>query len=787
MAENLVVVESPAKAETIKKYLGKKFEVLASYGHVRDLPSKGGSAVDPDSNFGMTYTVSDRSTKHVEAIAKALKKASVLYLATDLDREGEAISWHLVEIFRQKNILEGKAIHRVVFNEITESAIKQAIASPRKVSMDLVNAQQARRALDYLVGFNLSPLLWKKIQPKLSAGRVQSPALRLICERESEIEKFVPREYWTIESTLNLDDAAFNSKLIEYDGKKIKQFSVTDSDSAAEIRNKLISAGSGSMLVSKIIRKQRKRNPAPPFITSTLQQEAVRKIGFTAQKTMRIAQQLYEGIEVDEGTVGLITYMRTDSVSLSADAIEELRNYVVSQYGEDQLPATPRVFKTKSKNAQEAHEAIRPTSFKRSPLEIKGHLTEDQFKLYEIIWKRATASQMIHAVIDSVSADFDCGGNGVFRATGSTVKYPGFMRVYFEEEEEVGLSSEKLPPLSEGDKVTFESINANQHFTDPPPRYGEASLVKTLEEFGIGRPSTYATIIATLQQREYVELDNKRFYPTDVGRLVSGFLTNHFSVYVDYEFTAQLEDALDAVSRGERDWLSLLEEFWGPFEETVKTKESVSRKEIQQERSLGAHPTSGKPVFVRMGRYGPYVIIGDVEDEEKPSFHGLPPGTKIHEVTLDQALETTRLPRVLGTKDGIEYSVNRGRFGPYVMYVDKADEALAKKTKKKTRSKAKGKYVSLQDTDDPYTITLDRAVSLVLEKKAADAAKKILSFDDEGIDVLDGRYGPYITNGSKNAKVPKDKEPSDLTLQECEELLAAAPAKRVRKKKAKKQ
>ena len=783
MAENLVVVESPAKAETIKKYLGEKFEVLASYGHVRDLPSKGGSAVDPQSNFGMTYSISERSTKHVDAIARALKKANALYLATDLDREGEAISWHLVEILKQKKILEGKAIHRVVFNEITESAIKQAISSPRGVSMDLVNAQQARRALDYLVGFNLSPLLWKKIQPKLSAGRVQSPALRLICEREAEIEKFVPKEYWTIETELSRDTSAFKSKLYEYEGEKIKQFSITDEQRAFEIRDKLVLAGSGAMSVSRIEKKQRKRNPAPPFITSTLQQEAVRRLGFTAQRTMRVAQQLYEGISIDEETVGLITYMRTDSVGLSEDAVRDLRGFVREKYGEDQLPETIRTFKTKSKNAQEAHEAIRPTSFSRSPEKLKPYLNEEQNKLYELIWKRATASQMIHATIDSVTAEFNCGEVGVFRATGSTVKNPGFMRVY-SNDEETTLDSERLPSLVEGQKVDFETIAADQHFTDPPPRYGEASLVKTLEEYGIGRPSTYATIIATLIQRDYVELESKRFFPTDVGKLVSGFLTNHFSDYVDYEFTAQLEDALDAVSRGERDWISLLDEFWGPFEETVKTKETVSRKEVQQERSLGLHPTSGKPVSVRMGRYGPYVIIGSVEDEEKPSFHGLPAGTKIEKVTLEQALETTKLPRILGVEHGLEYSVNRGRFGPYVMYIEKLEESDTKKKQKK--SKVKGKYVSLPETDDPHTVRLERAIELVLEKKAADAAKKILTFEAQGIEVLNGRYGPYVTNGEKNAKVPKDIEPNTLTLAACEELLAAAPVRRARKKKAKK-
>lgn len=762
MASNLVIVESPAKAGTIKKYLGKDYEVLASYGHVRDLRPKEG-AVDTDHDFSMQYEVIDRNSKHVDAIAKAMKKADALYLATDLDREGEAISWHLVELLRDRKILDGKDIHRVVFHEITERAIKEAIESPRTVSMDLVNAQQARRALDYLVGFNLSPLLWKKIKRGLSAGRVQSPALRLICEREAEIEKFKPREYWTIEADLKKGKAAFVAKLSELDGEKVKQFTVTNTDQAAEIREQLVAAADGELVVAKIDKKQRKRNPAPPFITSTLQQEAVRKLGFTAQRAMRTAQQLYEGIDVGEGTVGLITYMRTDSLTLAQEALDELRGFIQDRYGAEQLPAKVRAFKTRSKNAQEAHEAIRPTSCLRVPADIKSHLSDDQFKLYDLIWKRTVACQMIHATIDTVSANLKAGEIGIFRATGSTITNPGFMSVYLEGSDEAEQEDKALPPLEVDQKIPLKEIRNEQHFTEPPPRYTEASLVKTLEEFGIGRPSTYASIISTLIQREYVELEKKRFQPTDIGRIVNAFLTNHFASYVDYEFTAKLEDELDAVSRGEREWVPLLREFWEPFVETVKDKEeNVSRQEANQARELGTDPKTGKPVAVRMGRYGPYVIIGTVEDEEKPKFYGLRAGQKMDAITLEEALELTKLPRELGAMpDGVELTVNIGRFGPYVRF--------------------DGKFASLGKEDDPYTVTLERAIELVEEKKKADAAKQIQIFEDCGIKVLNGRYGPYVTDGKKNARVPKETDPAALSLDECKALLEAAPAKRGRR------
>ena len=607
---NLVIVESPAKAKTIEKYLGKDFTVLASYGHVRDLVPKEG-AVDPADGFKMKYQVIERNDKHVKAIVAKLKNADTLMLATDPDREGEAISWHLYDLLKGRKLLKDKAVQRVVFNEITKKAVQDAVANPRDLSMDLVNAQQARRALDYLVGFNLSPLLWKKIRRGLSAGRVQSPALRMIVEREEEIEAFKPREYWSVEADVSKDGSGFGAKLSYYAGDKLSQFSVTNAEQAAEIESTLQAAANGGLDVVKVDKKQRKRNPAAPFTTSTLQQEAARKLGFTTQRTMRTAQQLYEGVDIGEGATGLITYMRTDSVHLADEALAELRDFIGQRYGKDQLPGAPRHFKTKAKNAQEAHEAVRPTSVLRVPDEIKSHLSPDQLKLYGLIWKRTVACQMVHATIDTVAADLQAGEGNMFRATGSTVANAGFMQVYLEgkDDAKAGEDDEKLlPPLQEGERVELLAIRPEQHFTEPPPRYSEASLVKALEEHGIGRPSTYASIISTLQDREYVELDKKRFTPTDVGRVVNKFLTNYFTQYVDYDFTAKLEDELDAVSRGEEDWVPLLEKFWQPFKERIDdTQENVKRSDVTQEQLDENCPKCGSKLSIRLGRHGRFI------------------------------------------------------------------------------------------------------------------------------------------------------------------------------------
>ncbi len=607
---NLVIVESPAKCKTIKKYLGKDFEVLASYGHVRDLVPKEG-AVDPENDFKMKYQVIDRNDRHVKAITAKLKNADALYLATDPDREGEAISWHLYELLKQRKKLKDKSVYRVVFNEITKNAVQEAIANPRELSMDLVNAQQARRALDYLVGFNLSPLLWKKIRRGLSAGRVQSPALRMIVEREEEIEAFKSREYWTIEADSKKDKQAFSAKLTHFQDTKLEQFTVNNEQYAADIEKTLLAAANGKLDVLKVAKKQRRRNPAAPFTTSTLQQEAARKLGFTTNRTMRVAQQLYEGVDIGNGSVGLITYMRTDAVVLANEATDEIRAYISQRYGADQKPDQPRVFKTKSKNAQEAHEAIRPTSIVNLPKDIHPHLTREQARLYELIWKRTLACQMIHATLHTVAADLGAGTGNIFRANGSTVTDPGFMQVYLEgkDDAKAGDSDEKmLPPLKEGEQVDLLAIRPEQHFTEPPPRYSEASLVKALEEHGIGRPSTYASIISTLQDREYVELEKKRFYPTDVGRVVKNFLTNYFTQYVDYDFTAKLEDELDAVSRGEENWIPLLEKFWRPFKDRIEhTQENVQRADVTQEKLDEACPKCSAPLSIRLGRHGKFI------------------------------------------------------------------------------------------------------------------------------------------------------------------------------------
>ncbi|MGH8501682.1 MAG: DNA topoisomerase I [Gammaproteobacteria bacterium] len=764
MSKNLVIVESPAKAKTIKKYLGADFTVMASYGHVRDLVPKEG-AVDPDHDFAMKYELIDKNERHVRAISKALSGTDALYLATDPDREGEAISWHLYELLRERKALKKTPVYRVIFHEITQRAIKEAIAHPRELSIALINAQQARRALDYLVGFNLSPLLWKKIKRGLSAGRVQSPALRMIVEREEEIEKFDVREYWTLEADATKAGQAFTAKLSVYHGKKFEQFDITNGQDAATAKQTLLDAAAGTLRVASVEKKQRRRNPAAPFTTSTLQQEAVRKLGFSAQRTMRVAQQLYEGIDLGSGPVGLITYMRTDSVTLANDAISELRELIAKRYGQAKLPDAPRQYKTKSKNAQEAHEAIRPTSAWRVPDELKSFLRPEQFKLYDLIWKRTIACQMIHALLDTVAVDLSCGDDHRFRATGSSVIDPGFTLVYREGTDDVKVESDErlLPELNEGETVDLLDVRPEQHFTEPPPRYTEATLVKTLEEYGIGRPSTYASIISTLQNREYAELIERRFHPTDIGRVVNKFLTLHFTRYVDYDFTARLEDELDEISRGEKEWVPVMRAFWDPFKALVSDKETnVSREQAVQAREIGKDPDSGRPVTVRMGRYGPFVQIGTKDDDEKPRFAGLRPGQKMDDVTLEEALPLFKLPRHLGeTPGGQPVQASIGRFGPYVKYGNK--------------------FVSLKE-DDPYTINLERALVLIAEKQKLDANRVIQEFSNTDIRVLNGRYGPYVTNGSKNAKIPKDKEPAKLSLEECEQLIEQAPAKKSRRR-----
>jgi DNA topoisomerase-1 len=773
MSANLVIVESPAKAKTIKKYLGPDFEVLASYGHVRDLVEKEG-AVDPERDFEMKYQLIDKNRPKIEAIERAMRKAGALYLATDPDREGEAISWHLSEILREHGALDGKDLRRVRFYEITKNAVREAVERAESgVNDNLVNAYKARRALDYLVGFNLSPLLWKKIKPGLSAGRVQSVALRLICEREAEIQKFQRQEYWTVEAEATRESARFPARLTEFAGEKFEadaqklRFTVTNESDARRVERALQDQSRGWLTVENVERRPKRRNPPPPFTTSTLQQEAARKLGFTARRTMQSAQRLYEA--------GYITYMRTDSVNLSAEAVREIRETILAQFGKPALSDGVNEYKTKAKNAQEAHEAIRPTVAAESPQKAEHDIhDEDQRRLYALIWKRAVACQMAPAVFDTVAVDLVAGDpkaatgtdRHVFRATGQTLLEPGFLAAYHEDhdEDETDIESEdeqRLPALEVGERVELQSIRPEQHFTQPPPRYTEASLVKSLESHGIGRPSTYASIIETLRYRKYVEMSGRAFIPTDIGKIVSKFLVKYLGGYVDYGFTAAMEDVLDEISNGEKEWHRELGRFWKPFRERVDhIGKTVTREEVAESREVGKDPVSGKPISVRMGQYGPFVQQGTRDDPEKPRFASLLPGQHMDDVTLADALKLLSLPRDLGhMPDGAPVSVGRGQFGPYVKYG--------------------AKYASIKE-DDPFTLELPRAIEIVEAKIQADRERTIQDFPDAGIQVLKGRYGPYVTDKKKNAKVPKDRDPASLSLEECQALLAAAPERKGR-------
>ncbi|MDQ6954698.1 MAG: type I DNA topoisomerase [Mariprofundaceae bacterium] len=601
----VVVVESPAKSKTIEKYLGKGYKVLASYGHVRAFPKKDGS-VDPENNFALKYQVIEDKEKRISAIQKALKRADTLILASDLDREGEAIAWHVADELKSRGALEGKKIQRITFNEITKKAINAAMANPLQINMPLVDAQQARSALDYLVGFTLSPLLWRKIRGGLSAGRVQSVALRLICEREQHIRDFKPKEYWTIEATCEAKNGDFESHLHIMDGEKLSKFSLSNGVSARAAA-RLVEQG--DFTISEIQKKQARQHPAAPFITSSLQMDASRKLGFTARKTMQIAQKLYEGIEVDGEPVGLITYMRTDSIALSDDALSDMRSYISSQWGNDYLPAKPRVFKSKSKNAQEAHEAIRPTSIARTPNAMRSILDADNHKLYTLIWKRALASQMSAAILDQVRVDI-VSGDLTLRATGSVLAFPGFRKLYIEGTDEPAKDDKDrlLPVMEVGDAINTQAINPKQHFTEPKPRFSEATLVKELESHGIGRPSTYASILNVLRTRDYVEMDKKRFVPTDVGEIVSRFLTTYFTDIVETNFTAEIEAQLDAVARGEQEWRPLLHDFWVPFKARVDdTMENVKRSDVTHEKTDEICTECGKPMAIKLGRYGKFL------------------------------------------------------------------------------------------------------------------------------------------------------------------------------------
>lgn len=659
MAKNLLIVESPSKAKTLKKYLGSDFEILASYGHVRDLVPKSG-AVDPENDFAMKYQLVSRNAKHLDAIVSAAKEADALYLATDPDREGEAISWHLQEILKSKRGLKNLHPKRVVFHEVTKKAVLDAVAHPRELSQTLVDAQQTRRALDYLVGFNLSPLLWKKIRRGLSAGRVQSPALRMICEREQEIRDFTAQEYWTVHLDSHKARTKFTAKLTHWQGQKLEQFDIPDETQQQEI----VSALQGQPAhVSKVEKKKRSRNPAAPFTTSTMQQEAVRKLGMTTDRTMRTAQQLYEGVDVGQGAVGLITYMRTDSVSLSDDAVVEIRHYIDNKIGSDYLPSAAKVYKTKSKNAQEAHEAIRPTSVYRTPEEVKPFLTADQFRLYQMIWQRAVACQMAPARFDTTSVDIVV-GKGVFRVTGQVQTFAGFLSVYEEgvDDSEDDENAKKLPPLQEGDDLPVDKIFGEQHFTQPPPRYSEASLVKALEEYGIGRPSTYASIISTLKEREYVTLEQKRFLPTDTGEVVNKFLTEHFGQYVDYNFTARLENQLDDIAGGKREWKPVMQQFWKGFDKEVKAKEDIPRAELTAENLDEICPKCGAhQLQIKFGKRGRFIACSGYPDCDY---------TRNVNETAEEAAKAAEEPTIVEGRscpkcDG-QLVYKRGRYGKFI-------------------------------------------------------------------------------------------------------------------------
>jgi DNA topoisomerase-1 len=832
---NVVVVESPAKAKTINKYLGSDYIVLASYGHVRDLPSKDGS-VKPDDDFSMIWDVDAKAAKRLNDIADAMKGADRLILATDPDREGEAISWHVLEVLNKKKVIKGAAVERVVFNAITKSAVTDAMKHPRAIDMELVDAYLARRALDYLVGFTLSPVLWRKLPGSRSAGRVQSVALRLVVDREIEIEAFKAQEYWTVEADVSAGSDPFLARLNKLDGKRLEKFSLGHADEAADAK---CAVETGQFTIKSVEKKPARRNPPPPFTTSTLQQEASRKLGFNAQRTMQAAQKLYEGVDENGG---LITYMRTDGVQSAPEALEEARKVIAERFSAAYVPETPRYYKTKAKNAQEAHEAIRPTSLARHPGKL--HLDGDLARLYDLIWKRMMASQMEAARIERTTIDLETpDGRTGLRATGQVVQFDGYLALYEEgRDDEADEDSRRLPAVSEGAKAKVIETRADQHFTEPPPRYSEASLVKKMEELGIGRPSTYASILTVLRDREYVKMDKNRFVPEDKGRLVTAFLEQFFRRYVEYDFTAALEEKLDKVSAGEMAWKDLLREFWKDFHAAVgelgdirvtqvldALNESLGPQifpdkgdgtdprvcptcgtgqlslkvgkygafigcsnypecrftrqlsspdgEDQAEsgdRELGIDPETGKPVWLKVGRFGPYV---EEATDDKPKRSSLPKGWQPADLDLEKALRLLSLPRTVGAHpdDGEPILAGLGRYGPYVQH---------------------GKtYASIDGIEEVFDVGLNRAVTLIAEKRAgggrpqrgqAAALKDLGAHPETGdpVRVLAGRFGPYIASGGVNANVPRGTEPANVTMEQAVALLAERVSKGGGKKPA---
>ena len=839
---NIVIVESPAKAKTVNKYLGPGYRVLASYGHVRDLPSKNGSVL-PDKDFEMHWDVEPKAAKRLDEIAKAVKGANKLILATDPDREGEAISWHVLQVLDRKKALRGVPVERVVFNAVTKEAVLDAMRHPRTIDGPLVNAYLARRALDYLVGFTLSPVLWRKLPGARSAGRVQSVALRLVCDRELEIEQFKPQEYWTIIAELATGkNETFQARLFSADGKKLDKFDIADAATAERLKAAL---EGGRFVVSNIESKSQRRNPAAPFTTSTLQQEASRKLGFSPRHTMQLAQRLYEGVDLGGESEGLITYMRTDGVQIVPEAIAAARRLVTRLYGDRYVPSSPREYETKAKNAQEAHEAIRPTDFSKDPESVSRYLEDDAARLYKLIWQRTLASQASSAEIERTTVDITVTGRdgqqyGV-RATGSVIRFDGFLRIYEEGIDDAVGDDGALPALTKGEALDPRKIEAKQHFTEPPPRYTEATLIKKMEELGIGRPSTYATTLNVLRDREYVRLDKKRLYPEDKGRLVTAFLESFFRRYVEYDFTADLEEKLDLISAGKLEWKDVLRDFWREFIAAVNdigdlriaqvlealnellgphifpepqdggdpracpscTNGRLSLKvgkfgafigcsnypECRYTRQLadtngekaslsgeakvlGADPETGLEITLRIGRFGPYVQLGEGDGGEKPKRASIPKGTDPEHIDLERALALLALPREVGLhpETGKPIVAGFGRYGPYVHH--------------------DGKYASLSAPEEVFEIGINRAVSLLAEKaanrrpRASSVIKELGDHPELGgkVQVLSGRYGPYVKHGKVNATLPKDRDPEQVTLQEAVELIAAKSAKGPTKK-----
>ena len=837
----VVVVESPSKAKTINKYLGKDFTVLASFGHVRDLPAKDGS-VKPDEDFAMDWEVDSKSAKRLSDIATALKGSDKLVLATDPDREGEAISWHVLEVLKKKGALKGKTVERVAFNAITKSSVLEAMAHPREVDAALVDAYLARRALDYLVGFTLSPVLWRKLPGSRSAGRVQSVALRLICDRELEIEAFRAQEYWTIDGTFATSQGAeFLAGLSAIDGKRLEKLALGNEASAHAISSALKGA---SFKVDTIESKPAKRHPFPPFRTSTLQQEASRKLGFSSARTMQIAQRLYEGVDIDGDTVGLITYMRTDGVDMAPEAIAAARNSILKNFGEPYVPSVPRKYTSKAKNAQEAHEAIRPTDLLRHPDQVRKTLDGEQWALYDLIWKRTIASQMESAELERTAADIGATGSDgkhySFRATGSVVKFDGFLRAYNEDlDDGEDEDAKRLPAMARGDATGVKSIIPTQHFTEPPPRYSEASLIKKLEELGIGRPSTYVSILKTLSDRGYMRIEKKRLIPDDKGRVVTGFLESFFMRYVEYDFTANLEEQLDLISNGEKDYKQVLRDFWKDFTaalgevkdlritQVIDALNDLLAPHIFPARAdggdaracpscadgqlslklgrfgsfigctnyptcnftrpmsvnaetaadavpadgilLGQDPETGQNVTRRIGRFGPYLQLGETVEGEKPQRSSIPKNTNPASITLEQALRLLSLPREVGLHPETQTPIvaNFGRFGPFILH--------------------DGVYANLESPEDVYTIGLNHAVDLLAEKRAKGPSKrsrpgalKNLGAHPDGtgnVEVFSGRYGAYVKHGKTNATIPQDKTPETITLDEAVALIGEREAK----------